>query len=109
MPIQSVGILSPGDMGQAIAAVLLQHGLRVVAALGDRSDRTRRLATEAKIEDVGSLKSLVTEADVVLSVLVPAAATESAEQVALAIRAVGKSLLYADCNAIAPQRVRSNV
>ncbi|MFM7886141.1 MAG: NAD(P)-binding domain-containing protein [Pseudanabaena sp.] len=87
MTIQKVGILSPGDMGQAITLVLSQNGLHTLAALDDRSERTRQLATEAKIEDVGSLKNLVIEADLILSVLVPSAATEAAEQIAPIIRA----------------------
>ncbi|OUL36164.1 NAD(P)-dependent oxidoreductase [Nostoc sp. 106C] len=107
MQIQTVGILSPGDMGQAIASVLNQHGLKTIAALDDRSDRTRQLAAAAYIQDVGSLKQLVIESDVVLSVLVPAAATEAAEQVAEAIDSVGKSILYVDANAISPHKVRS--
>jgi 3-hydroxyisobutyrate dehydrogenase-like beta-hydroxyacid dehydrogenase len=107
MQIQTVGILSPGDMGQAIAAVLHQHGLKTIAALDERSDRTRQLAAAANVQDVGSLKQLVIESDVVLSVLVPAAATEAAEQVAEAIGSVGKSILYVDCNAISPQKVKS--
>ena len=105
MTIQSVGILSPGEMGQAIAAVLAQHGLRTLAALDNRSDRTRQLAAEVQIQDVGSLKNLVTEADVVLSVLVPSAATAAAEQIAPVINKLGKPLLYVDANAIAPERV----
>jgi 3-hydroxyisobutyrate dehydrogenase-like beta-hydroxyacid dehydrogenase len=107
MLIQTVGILSPGDMGQAIAAVLTQNGLRVVAALDDRSERTRQLADKAKIEDLGSLDRLVAESDVLLSVLIPSAATQAAEQVALAIRNVGKNLLYVDCNAIAPDKAET--
>ncbi|OUL29975.1 6-phosphogluconate dehydrogenase [Nostoc sp. RF31YmG] len=107
MQIQTIGILSPGDMGQAIASVLNQHGLKTIAALDDRSDRTRQLAAAAYIQDVGSLKQLVIESDVVLSVLVPAAATEAAEQVAEAIDSVGKSILYVDANAISPHKVRS--
>ena len=107
MSIQTVGIFSPGDMGQAIAAVLSQHGRRTLAALQDRSDRTRHLAAAANIQDVGDLKSLVAEADVVLSVLVPAAAVQAAEEIAIAIREVGKPTLYVDCNAIAPNRVKS--
>lgn len=106
MTLQKVGILSPGDMGQAIAIVLSQHGLHTLADLDGRSDRTRQLAAEAKIEDVGSLKNLVIEADLILSVLVPSAATEAAEQIAPIIRAVGKPLLYVDANAIAPDRVK---
>lgn len=107
MQIHTVGILSPGDMGQAIAAVLNQHGLRTIAALDDRSERTRRLAAEANIQDVGSLKQLVAESDVVLSVLVPAAAILAAEQIAEAIQAVGTHILYADCNAIAPHKAKN--
>ncbi|MUG93519.1 DUF1932 domain-containing protein [Scytonema sp. UIC 10036] len=107
MQIQTVGILSPGDMGQAIAAVLNEHGLKTIAALDERSERTRQLAASANIQDVGSLKQLVIESDVVLSVLVPAAATEAAEQVAEVIGSTGKRILYADCNAISPQKVKS--
>ncbi|GAB1539018.1 NAD(P)-dependent oxidoreductase [Scytonema sp. NUACC21] len=107
MQIHTVGILSPGDMGQAIAAVLNQHGLKTIAALDERSDRTRQLAAAANIVDVGSLKQLVIESDVVLSVLVPAAATEAAQQVAQVIGSLGKSILYVDCNAISPQKVKS--
>lgn len=107
MSIKTVGILSPGDMGQAIAVVLSQHGLRTIVALNDRSERTRQLAAAATIEDVGSLNHLVAESDVVLSVLVPTAATQAAQEVAIAIRAVSKPILYADCNAIAPHKAKT--
>lgn len=107
MTIKTVGILSPGDMGQAIAAVLNQNGLRTIAALDERSQRTRQLAAAANIEDVGSLTQLVIESDVVLSVLVPTAAAEVAQQVAEVIGNVGKQILYVDANAIAPQKVKS--
>ncbi len=40
----TVGILSPGDMGHAIGAVLRQHGLRVLTSLQGRSTRTVVLA-----------------------------------------------------------------
>ncbi len=107
MQIQTIGILSPGDMGQAIAAVLNQHGLKTIAALNERSERTRQLAAQVNIQDVGSLKQLVIESDVVLSILVPAAAIEAAKQVAEAISNVGKNTLYVDCNAISPQKARN--
>jgi len=103
MAVRTVGIVSPGDMGQAIGGVLIQHGLRVVAALDGRSERTHGLAARAGIADVGTVERLVGEADVVLSVVVPAAATAVAERVAAAIRSTGATPLYADCNAVAPQ------
>ncbi|ABA23679.1 6-phosphogluconate dehydrogenase, NAD-binding protein [Trichormus variabilis ATCC 29413] len=107
MQIKTVGILSPGDMGQAIASVLNQNGLRTIAALDHRTQRTQRLAAAANIQDVGSLTQLVIESDVVLSVLVPAAAAEVAQQVAEVISNVGKQILYVDANAVAPAKVKS--
>lgn len=106
MQIQTVGILSPGDMGQAIASVLNQNGLKTIAALDDRSERTRQLAAAGNIQDVGSLTKLVIESDLVLSVLVPAAAAEVANLVAEVVSNVGKQILYVDGNAIAPQKVK---
>jgi 3-hydroxyisobutyrate dehydrogenase-like beta-hydroxyacid dehydrogenase len=106
MPITTIGLLSPGDMGHSIGAVLHNHGLRVLTCLADRSERSRALAAEAGIEDVPSLEALVEEADVFLSVLVPAVALETATKVADALRTTGTNLLYIDCNAIAPRTVR---
>ncbi len=103
MKIETVGINSPGEMGQAVGKVLRANGARVIAALEGRSGRTRGLAADAGIEDVGTLEALVEAADVVLSILVPAAAVESAGQVAAAIRATGADTLYAECNAISPE------
>jgi enoyl-[acyl-carrier-protein] reductase (NADH) len=85
MTIQTVGILSPGDMGQAIAAVLQSHSLRVVATLDDRCDRTRALASEAGIQNVGSLERLVFESDTIIRInaISPGlTATDRAEQLA---------------------------
>lgn len=103
---KTIGILSPGDMGHAVGQRLAENGLRVVAALEDRSQRTRRLAAQAGIEDVGNYAGMVTVADAILCILVPAEAEATARRVVEALTATGKSLLYADCNAIAPQTVQ---
>ncbi len=104
--IQTIAILSPGDMGHSVGNVLRENGLRVISCLGDRSERTRDLATEAGIEDVPTYADLVREADLLLSILVPAQAVNAAQRVAEALTATGTELVYADCNAIAPQTVR---
>ncbi len=101
--MKTVGILSPGDMGHTVGERLKAHGLRVIAHLADRSARTRGLAEKAGIEEVVSYDSLVEEADVVLCILVPAEAAAAAQTVAEALRRTGNDLLYADCNAVAPQ------
>jgi len=104
--IQTVGIYSPGDMGQAVGKLLAEHGLRVIASLEGRSERTRHLAQQAGIADVGTLTALVQEADLILSILVPDQAVNAAQAVAQALTATQHDLLYVDCNAIAPQTVQ---
>ncbi len=101
--MKTVGILSPGDMGHTVGERLKSNGLRVVAHLADRSERTRGLAAKAGIEEVDSYDALVEEADIVLCILVPAEAGAAAQKVADALGRTGADLLYADCNAIAPQ------
>jgi len=105
MKIQKIGVLSPGDMGQAVAGRLKATGRDVYTALEGRSERTAALAKEAGLTDAGSVRNVVQTCDAVLSVLNPAAALDKAREVADAIRETGRSILYVDCNAIAPQTV----
>jgi 3-hydroxyisobutyrate dehydrogenase-like beta-hydroxyacid dehydrogenase len=95
-----VGLVGSGAMGSALGARLREGGARVLAALDGRSERTRRLATDAALEDVGTLTALVRGSDVVLSVVPPGAALEVAEAIAGA--AGSASPLVADLNAISP-------
>lgn len=104
--MKTVAILSPGDMGHTVGERLKENGLQVIAHLADRSARTRGLAEKAGIEEVRSYDSLVERADVVLCILVPAEARAAAQTVADAIRRTGADLLYADCNAVAPQTTK---
>jgi 3-hydroxyisobutyrate dehydrogenase-like beta-hydroxyacid dehydrogenase len=106
MKIQNVGLMSPGDMGQAVAIQIKAKGLNVYTALEHRSERTRGLAREAGITDVGTLTRLVSECDVVLSIMDPGAAVDFAREVANALRTTGRRTLIVDCNAIAPETVR---
>ncbi len=100
---RTVGILSPGDMGHTVGDVLRQNGLRVVTCLEGRSPRTRELARKAGIVNLPTYQTLITEADLILSIMVPAQATSAAETVAEALQKVDTDMTYVDCNAIAPQ------
>jgi 3-hydroxyisobutyrate dehydrogenase-like beta-hydroxyacid dehydrogenase len=93
-------------MGHSVGQTLVEHGLRVITCLQGRSERTRSLAAKAGIEDVVSYSALVQEADLLLSIMVPAQAPRAAGRVADALRETGSPLVYIDCNAIAPQTVR---
>lgn len=105
MAIETVGLLSPGDMGHSAGNILRLGGLRVITCLQGRSTRSAELAAEAGIEDVGDDETLVREADVFLSVLPPSEAAVLAQRMAAAVRSTGTDLLYADCNAISPGTV----
>ncbi len=107
MPFHTVAILSPGDMGHAVAQLLREHELRVVTCLAGRSARTRALSNKAGVADLPSMAELVRQSDVVLSITTSEAAPGVCQEVADALQATGRSLLFAECNAIAPQKARA--
>jgi 3-hydroxyisobutyrate dehydrogenase-like beta-hydroxyacid dehydrogenase len=95
----TVGIVSPGAMGSALADAL---DTRVVATLEARSDRTRSLAGQAKrLELLPTLGRVLREADVVLSVVPPG----EAAKIGAAIRDAGERFLFVDLNAVSPGTV----
>ncbi len=106
MPIRTVAILSPGDMGHAVGCVLGEHGFDVITSLQARSERTRKLADQGRIRDVSPLREMVLQADLVLSILVPGEAVKVAQQVADVLQVIGTSVLFADCNAVSPETSR---
>lgn len=103
MQIKNIGIVSPGDMGQAIAACLKESGFNVFTALDGRSSRTRALANGAGLTDCGSMDRLVATCDMILSILNPGAAVDKAREVVAALGKTGKKTVFADCNAVSPQ------
>ena len=106
MPIESVAILSPGDMGHAIGQLLKENELRVLTCLAGRSGRTRELSEQAGITDVPNLNELVEQSDVLMSVTVSEAVPGLCREIADAVKATGTDLLFAECNAIAPELSR---
>jgi len=106
MTIKTIAIIGSGDMGSAVGRVLGEHGYRVVTDLSGRSGHSKVLARNAGMQDLGSLSAVVNGADVLLSILPPAAAEGFATTVAGVIAAGEAEVIYADCNAVSPQRVR---
>jgi 3-hydroxyisobutyrate dehydrogenase-like beta-hydroxyacid dehydrogenase len=105
MQIEKVGLMTPGDMGQAVAMQIKARGFTVCTALDQRSERSRALAREVGLTDVGTVARLIAECDIVLSVMNPGAALDFAREAADALRASGRQTLIVDCNAIAPDTV----
>ena len=106
MQIRNVGIVSPGDMGQAIAGRLKESGMNVYAALNGRSERTQSLARAAGLADCETIEKLVAACELVISVINPGEALTVAREVAAAMKKTGRKIAFADLNAVSPQTAR---
>jgi 3-hydroxyisobutyrate dehydrogenase-like beta-hydroxyacid dehydrogenase len=102
MAWQSVGMLSAGEMGAAVAMVLREHGLGVVTCLKGRSARTRQRAEAARLEVVPTLAELVRTVEAVLSIVPTMSAPAVGAEIAQAITHTGKSIYFIEANAISP-------
>jgi len=105
MRFQQIGLMTPGDMGQAVATQIRANGFNVCTALDNRSERSRTLAREAGLNDLATIPRLIAECDVVLSIMNPGAALAFGREAADALQATGRKTLIVDCNAIAPPTV----
>jgi len=100
--VRTIGILYPGDMGHNVARVLLEDGFSVVTTLAGRSARTRRLAESTTVTILDSLPQVAERADIILSIVPPAAAKTVAAEFVTAAKQVLQKPLYVDANAISP-------
>jgi 3-hydroxyisobutyrate dehydrogenase-like beta-hydroxyacid dehydrogenase len=106
MKITNVGVVSPGDMGQAIAGRIKESGMSVHVALDGRSERTKSLAKAAGLHDCGSMEKLVSTCELVISVINPGEALNVAREIAAAMKKTGRKIAFADLNAVSPQTAR---
>ena len=103
MKVDTIAILSPGDMGHAVGGVLGEQGFRVVTCLDGRSARTRGLAEKAGLEQLPTMTELVAASDLILSIVAPAGAMPLARAVAAATSKSGARPYFAECNAVSPR------
>ena len=101
--IRKIGITSIGDMGGQVAVRLKACGYEIFTSLEGRSKRTIALSAKAGVTDCGSVEKLVATVDVIISVLDPAHAVTKAREVAAAIKATGKKIIFVNGNAVAPR------
>ena len=106
MEIKNVGVMSPGDMGSAIARRLKESGKNTYTASDGRSERTKALGREAGLTDLGSLDRLVATCELVISVINPGEAMNVAQGVAAAMKKSGRKIAFADLNAVSPQTTK---
>jgi 3-hydroxyisobutyrate dehydrogenase-like beta-hydroxyacid dehydrogenase len=106
MGFGTIALQSPGDMGHAVGALLVERGEHVRSCLAGRSTRTRDRAARAGIETAASLQELLDGCDLVLSILPPAAAEAFADDCARTLRGSSRPPLFLDANAVAPATAR---
>ena len=102
MTVETVGVMSPGDMGSGVGGILKKNGLRVITALDGRSNESKTRAAEQGFEDIGSLDDVVKTSELLLSIIVPSEAVSFAHAVAESIVRTDSQLAFADCNAVSP-------
>ena len=97
-----VGFLHPGAMGISLAVTSQNSGHTAYWASEGRSQDTYERAAKHNLVDTRTIKELSERCSVIICVCPPSAATEVAEKVV----ACSFKGVYADVNAISPQRVR---
>lgn len=103
MAFQKIGIMSIGEMGFHWAKLLKSYGVEVLTYDKDRGEVSRKRAENAGVKSVASMTELVKEVELIVSIVVPFAATKVAAKVAEAAADAGRNdLLYLDANAISP-------
>ena len=107
MSINTVAILSPGDMGHAVGQLLKEHELKVITCLTGRSERTKGLAHIAGIEDMADFDEMVSTSDLIMSITVSEIALALCQEVAAAIQRTGSNVLFAECNALSPETTKA--
>jgi 3-hydroxyisobutyrate dehydrogenase-like beta-hydroxyacid dehydrogenase len=106
LPIKTVAIMGVGDMGHAVGQALRESGFDVISCLNGRSEHSRNLAKVAGIRDIGNLELMVSEADIVLSIMPPSSAEGFGNDIAAAVKGSGSTPMFVECNAISPDTTR---
>lgn len=106
MALETIAVMSPGDMGEGVGASIRGQGKDVVTVLAGRSAETRMRAERSGMRDVPDLDAMVREADLILSIMPPERAEGFAKDVAAAMKRTGCAPPYADMNAISPMTAK---
>ena len=103
--MNSITLMSPGEMGSPIAERIIKSGIRVISPLSGRSKNTIERARKYGIEDSGTLKDSIEDSDLIISILVPDAAENLSKEVSKISKELDKEIYFADLNAISPETV----
>ncbi len=102
MKTEHIGFLHPGAMGISLAATAQNTGLTACWNSADRSQTTRERAEKFNLLETQRMQELCELCTVIICVCPPHSATQVAQQVLHC----GFKGLYADVNAVSPDRVK---
>lgn len=107
--LATIGIISLGEMGTGIAKLLVAKGFSVATNGSGRSKETLERAQAASVTNLPSDTDLVKKCDVILSVVPPRDAENTAQRVIDAMQFITKEqqLYFADMNAVAPSTIKA--
>jgi len=112
MEHRAVAVIGTGEMGSAVAKRLADGGCAVRVPLAGRGAASRRRIADLDLAHTESIGDAIAGAALVLSIVPPGQAGAAADEVCAALRAAPGSLVYVDCNAIAPrttQRIAARI
>src|SRR5499426_1604695 len=98
-----VAVIAPGMMGSAVGRRLVEHGVTVTTVLDGRSEETAARARACGMQPVSDAEAVT--ADIVMSIVPPAAAIPLAEKLLPRLQANRQKPIYVDCNAVNPKTV----
>ena len=102
-----IAILAAGEMGAAVGARLVSAGHAVSTVLNGRGQETADRAAGAGFEAREGLHELLEDAELVLSIVPPAAAFGVANDVAREAKESSRTFVFLECNAVSPEHVHT--
>jgi 3-hydroxyisobutyrate dehydrogenase-like beta-hydroxyacid dehydrogenase len=103
-----LAVIGMGQMGAGVAGRLVERGAQVLTSLAGRSASSLKRAEAAGVEPTGE-QELIERAEIVMSIVPPAAAAATADRYRLIVERMPASRrpVFIDCNATAPQTMHA--
>lgn len=98
-----IGVVSPGEMGTALALALARRGVCVKTTLAGRSEHTIERCRGLDCEILPTVTHVGKSCDVLLSTVTPGAAFDVAAQVRREYRPNWRMRTFVDVNSVAPE------
>jgi 3-hydroxyisobutyrate dehydrogenase-like beta-hydroxyacid dehydrogenase len=96
-----IAVIGAGAMGSGMARLLVEGGADVITSMDGRSEATRKRAAAVGLRETDWDE--IVSADIILSIIPPSEAVDVATKVGAQSAASGRTPVFVDCNAIAPE------